>query len=71
MANPEKTPSNNKFLKYSGLGMQMLVTIGVMAWLGLKLDAYLELKFPAFLLTFSFLSFGGVMYQLYRAINKE
>ncbi|MCW5910287.1 MAG: AtpZ/AtpI family protein [Cyclobacteriaceae bacterium] len=58
-------------MKYSGLGLQMLVTIGVGAWLGHKLDQYLELRFPVFLLTFVFLLFGGVMYQLYRSLNKD
>jgi F0F1-type ATP synthase assembly protein I len=62
---------NNKFLKYSGLGIQLLVTIGLAAFLGLKLDEYLGLKFPAFLLSFVLLSFGGTMYQLYRTLNKE
>lgn len=61
----------NAFLKYSGLGLQMLVTIGVGAWLGYKLDQYLELKFPVFLITFIFLFFGGIMYQLYRSLNKD
>ncbi|MBS1556384.1 MAG: AtpZ/AtpI family protein [Bacteroidota bacterium] len=62
---------NNKFLKYSGLGIQLLVTIGLAAFLGLKLDQYLELKFPVFLLSFVLLSFGGTMYHLYRTLNKE
>lgn len=61
----------NTFLKYSGLGLQMLVTIGVGAWLGIKLDQYLELEFPVFLITFVFLLFGGIMYQLYRSLNKD
>jgi F0F1-type ATP synthase assembly protein I len=61
----------NKFLKYSGLGIQLLVTIGLAAFLGLKLDQYLELKFPVFLLSFVLLSFGGTMYHLYRTLNKE
>lgn len=62
--------SNNNFLKYSGLGIQLLAGIGLAAWLGYKLDEYLQLKFPAFLLTFVMLTFGGMMYQLYRSINK-
>lgn len=70
MEENEKKPVNS-FLKYSGLGMQMLVSIGLAAWLGLKLDQYLELKFPVFLLTFVFLIFGGQMYQLYRSLNKD
>jgi Putative F0F1-ATPase subunit Ca2+/Mg2+ transporter len=67
--NKEDKPTNS-FLKFSGLGLQMLVTIGLGAWLGHKLDQYLELKFPVFLLTFVFVLFGGVMYQLYRMLNK-
>lgn len=61
----------NSLIKYSGLGLQMLVTLGVGAWLGLKLDQYLELKYPVFLITFVFLLFGGLMYQLYKTLNKD
>ena len=61
----------NSFIKYSGLGLQMLATLGVGAWLGLKLDQYLELKYPVFLITFVFVLFGGVMVQLYRNLNKD
>ena len=70
MEDNQKKPVNN-FLKYSGLGIQMLASIGIGAWLGLKLDKYLELKFPAFLLTFVFVIFGALMYQLYRSLNKD
>jgi ATP synthase protein I len=62
---------DNQFLKYSSLGIQLLVTIGLAAYLGLKLDQHLQLKFPAFLLSFVLLSFAGMMYQLYRTFNKE
>jgi F0F1-type ATP synthase assembly protein I len=61
----------NSFLKYSGLGLQMLATIGAGAWAGMKLDDYFEMKFPVFLITLVFLLFGGVMYQLYRSLNKD
>lgn len=67
----EKNDKSNSFIKYSGLGVQMLVTLGVGAWLGLKLDQYLNLKFPVFLITFIFVLFGGLMYQLYRTLNKD
>jgi hypothetical protein len=61
----------NSFIKYSGLGLQMLVTLGLGAWLGLKLDQYLELKYPVFLITFIFVLFGGLMVLLYRNLNKD
>jgi len=70
MEDNQKKPANS-FLKYSGLGIQMLASIGIAAWLGLKLDQYLELTFPVFLLTFVFVIFGGLMYQLYRSLNKD
>ena len=66
----KKPKPSNDFLKYSGLGLQLVAGIGLAAWLGYKLDQYLNLKFPAFLLGFVFITFGGMMYQLYRSINK-
>ncbi len=65
-----KKKPTNAIIRYGSLGLQMVVTIGVGAWLGHKLDQSLELKFPVFLLTFVFLLFGGLMYQLYRTLNK-
>jgi hypothetical protein len=64
----EKSPNN--FLKYSNLGMQLLLVIGVSSWLGLKIDEYLGIKFHVFLLTFMLLSFAGMMYKLYRSLNE-
>jgi hypothetical protein len=67
----KKQKPSDSYLKYSGLGLQLLLTIGVAAWGGYKLDMYLGLKFPAFLLTFVFVAFGGSMYLLYRALNRN
>lgn len=62
---------DKRLLKYSGLGIQLLTTIGAAAYIGLRLDRYLQLKFPVFLLSFVLLSFAGTMYQLYRTLNNE
>ncbi|MFM8742466.1 MAG: AtpZ/AtpI family protein [Cytophagales bacterium] len=62
---------DNKFLKYSGLGIQLLVTLGVAAYIGLTLDRFFQFQFPVFLLSSVLLSFVGIMYQLYRTLNKE
>jgi len=61
--------SPNNFLKYSNLGLQMLLVIGAFGWIGLKIDQYLGLKFPVFLLTLILLSFIGIMYRLYRSLD--
>jgi ABC-type polysaccharide/polyol phosphate export permease len=70
-SNPKKPNRYNSYLKYSGLAIQMVVVIGVFGWLGYKLDQYLGLNFPAFLLAFIFLAFIGMMVQLYRSIDKS
>lgn len=44
MQNQEQNQNNG--LKYAGLGTQLLITIGVGVWLGLKIDAYLQSKQP-------------------------
>ena len=74
MASPEpslnKKPSqSNTYLKYSGLAFQLLAAIGVCGWLGYLLDKRLNLT-PLFTLLFGFLAFGGMMYQIYRSINR-
>ena len=73
MATEEPDPKRevNSYLRYSGLGLQLLITIGVAGWLGYKLDQYLSLRFPAFMLFFGFLAFAGTLYQLYRTITKK
>jgi len=61
----------NSYLKYSSLGIQLLLSIGIAAWLGYKLDLYLNTHFPAFLMSFTLLAFLGNMYRLYRSLNQD
>jgi F0F1-type ATP synthase assembly protein I len=66
----KKSNQSNSYLRYGGLAFQLLVAIGVAGWVGYELDQYLQIKFPAFMLLFGFLAFGGMMYQIYRSINR-
>jgi hypothetical protein len=66
-----KQKAYNSYLKYSSLAIQLLVAIGIFGWLGFKIDDRLGLKFPAFMLLLGFLAFAGMMFQLYRSINKD
>jgi F0F1-type ATP synthase assembly protein I len=66
-----KLKTYNSYLKYSSLAIQLLAAIGVFGWLGYKLDQYLNIKFPAFMLLFGLAAFGGMMYQVYRSINRD
>ena len=68
---PKKLNQYNSYLKYSGLAIQLLAGIAVFGWIGYKLDQWLNLRFPAFMLLLGFLAFGGMMYQVYRSINRQ
>ena len=70
MASPSK-PNPSNIHRYSSLALQMLLSIGLSGWLGHLLDDYLQFSFPVFLLLFGFATFAGMMYQLYRSLNKE
>lgn len=70
-SDPKKPNRYNAYLKYSSLAIQLVVVIGVFGWLGYKLDLYLELGFPVFMLLFILSAFGGMMYQLYKSINQS
>jgi F0F1-type ATP synthase assembly protein I len=61
----------NTYLKYSGLAVQLVVTIGVVGWLGHLLDNYLNLRFPLFIVIFTIAAFVGVLYQVYRSTNQR
>lgn len=61
--------TDSKVVKYSGLGIQLSVTIIVFLFGGLWLDKYFETKF-IFTLVFVFLGFVGVFYKIF-AVLKE
>jgi hypothetical protein len=76
MASPDpslrkKSSQYSNYLRYSGLAVQLLAAIGLFGWLGYELDSYLNIRFPAFMLLFGFLAFGGMMIQLYRTIKRD
>lgn len=75
----EETPSEkkklkqqyNSYLKYTGLAMQMVVTIGVAGYIGYWLDKLLGWRFPVFLLLFIIAALGGIIYGIIRSTKEE
>ncbi len=63
-----KAKDNNKglnpFLKYSGIGMQLLFTIAAGLWIGMKIDEYMNNKQPwaAIICSITFMIAGLVMF---------
>ena len=71
----ERTPTGrkpfNSYLRYGNFALQLFAGIGLAGWAGYRLDLYLNLEFPIFLLSFVLLVFAGMLYQMYKKINKE
>ena len=77
----QKTPSNKKkprdtdpnaLAKYSGMAIQMGLTIAIGVYSGTKLDHWLALsKFPVFTIILSLLSVFAAMYFVIRDVLKK
>lgn len=59
------------FLQYSGLGIQMLATIGAGVWLGTWLDERQGNKTPGWTLTLALFSIAASIYLLIRGLPKQ
>jgi len=68
-SNQKERKSYNTFLKYSGLGLQMVVTLGLAGALGYWIDQSIGIKFPVFLLTFLIISLIGSLFILIKSLQ--
>jgi len=70
-SNSKKKPSSNEWMRYAGLGFQLVGSIMVCIAIGYFLDKWIEPKFPIFLLTFSLLGIVVAMVMLFRLVGKS
>ena len=68
---PKEQQPSNAYLRYGGFAFQLLGGIGVGAWVGYRIDRFLDLKFPLFLLLFIVLILSGMLYQISKKLNQE
>ncbi|HZL12185.1 MAG TPA: AtpZ/AtpI family protein [Prolixibacteraceae bacterium] len=54
------------FIQYSSLAFEMIAIMGVGTWLGMNIDKWLDLSFPAFTLGLMILSVVGAIYYAVR-----
>jgi len=54
------------FIRYSGLGFEMIVIMAVGVFAGIKIDHWLDLSFPAFTLVLMILAVVGAIYHAIR-----
>lgn len=66
-----KTPKPlNDYLRYSGLGIQLIVLLLAGMWLGDWVDGKAATSKPWFTILFTLLGLGGGLYQLLRDLLK-
>ncbi len=58
------------YLKYSGLAFQMLMVLGIAAYAGMRLDAYIGNKNPWFTIVFMLLGVIGSIYKIIISVMK-
>lgn len=59
------------FIKYSAMGFQMLVTIGLFAFIGHKLDENQQNSKPILTAIFSVFGVFIALYQVIKQLNKK
>lgn len=61
----------NSYAIYTGIALQMIIVILLGVYGGYKVDHWLDLKFPVFLLMFSLLSVGLAVYLAIKDFIKK
>ena len=62
---------SNSFVKYIGLSFQLFGVIGAGTWFGWLLQQKSDMKFPVWILLFSFLSVFLAFYQLWVSMKQD
>jgi F0F1-type ATP synthase assembly protein I len=57
---------NKQLMRYAGLAMQFLVSIGIGVFLGLKLDEWLHLSFPLLVWLLPLLIILGIILNIFK-----
>ena len=62
---------NHELLKYGGLATQIIVTLGVTIFVGIKIDKLTNLKFPIATISLPLLVLIGVFWKVYKDSSKK
>ena len=71
MKEERKTEGVNQYLKFSGMGMQMAITIALFAWLGTFLDKKFETDKPLWTAGLSLLGVFAGLYLMLKQLPKK
>ncbi len=68
---PPSPPSRvNEFLKYTGLGLQLVITLAIAGGIGYFIDQWIGWQFPLFLLLLIMAALAGSIYLLIKRTNE-
>lgn len=65
------TEQTTSFAQFSGIAFQMLGTIGLGVWIGLKLDAWQNNRRPIWTIVLSLTAIGASLYLFIRQLTKK
>jgi hypothetical protein len=62
---------NHELLKYGGLATQIIVTLGVTIFIGIKIDKLTNLIFPIATISLPLLVLIGIFWKVYKDSSKK
>ena len=65
---PNKEPKKSDYLKYSSVGFQMAITIGIFAWLGDYLDERYQTEKPYYSIACILVGIAIALYQVIKEV---
>lgn len=65
---PKKEPKKSDYLKYSSIGFQMAITIGLFAWLGNYLDEKYQTDDPYYSIACILFGIAVALYQVIKEV---
>jgi hypothetical protein len=68
---PKQTNASNDLMRYAGLGAQILVSIGIAVFAGLKTDQWLRMPFPLLVWLLPLLVVSLMIYKLIKETSKK
>lgn len=68
---PGKQSNNNILWKYAGMGAQILVSLGLAVFIGLKLDKWIGVSFPVLVWLLPLLVIIGLIVKTIKDTSKQ
>jgi len=68
---PDKKNDNNILFRYAGMGAQILVSLGLAVFIGLKLDAWMRTPFPVLVWVLPLLVIIGMIIKTIKDTSKH